>query len=91
MYLTDGSDVSLGAMSAEILRESMLHCAEEWVTCCNGRPHNVLILLQSAFQVRTENHGVGGSIPPLGTTSQNLSTQARPKATASSVGPRRPE
>ena len=53
---------------AGLLRDWVPHCAELRGSVCNGRPTNLLILLLSNFQVCPENHGVGGSIPPLGTT-----------------------
>jgi hypothetical protein len=34
----------------------------------HGRPANLLNLHCFISRMRTENHGVGGSIPPLGTT-----------------------
>jgi hypothetical protein len=39
---------------------------------CNGRPAKLLKIQRFVFHVRTENHGVGGSIPPLGTNTRNL-------------------
>ena len=53
---------------AVILRDWVPHGAETRGRGCNGRPNNSLILHQCKSWLRPENHGVGGSIPPLGTT-----------------------
>ena len=46
----------------------MQHCSARLSRACNGRPANLLKLQCFISHVRTENHGVGGSIPPLGTS-----------------------
>ena len=49
------------------LRESVLHGNAWSSSACNGRPAKLLKLQSYISAYRTENHGVGGSIPPLGT------------------------
>ena len=48
------------------LRDTVMRCAEQRCSACNGRPANLLILHCFKISVRTENHGVGSSILPLG-------------------------
>jgi hypothetical protein len=49
------------------LRGWVLHCPARSSRACNGRPANLLTLQGFIHAFLTENHGVGGSIPPLGT------------------------
>jgi hypothetical protein len=50
------------------LRGSVLHCDAQWGRACNGRPTYLLRLHSFFIRFLTENHGVGSSILPLGTT-----------------------
>jgi hypothetical protein len=49
------------------LRVRVVRCSAWSSSACNGRPANLLKLRGLIPRFRTENHGVAGSIPALGT------------------------
>ena len=59
-------DLSLPQLAGD-LRGSVLRCPARFSSACNGRPANLLKLQRFIPLSQTENHGVGRSIPPLGT------------------------
>ena len=56
------------ANSAGDLRDWVVHCRAQQSRACNGHPANLLKLRNFISKFWTENHGVAGSIPALGTT-----------------------